>query len=154
MSNLEQIQDFLGQKRVAIVGVSHDPKNFSRSLFQEFRSRGYDAVPVNPEAGEIAGTPCFARLQDIQPPVDAVLLMTSPQVTETVVRDCAEAGIKRVWMYRAAGKGAVSDSAVQFCEANGMAVIAGECPFMFFPATAWFHRCHGFVKKILGSYPV
>jgi uncharacterized protein len=85
--------------------------------------------------------------------VDAALLMTSPRVTETVVRDCAEAGVTRVWMYRAAGSGAVSDAAVQFCADHGISVIAGECPFMFFPGTAWFHRFHGFVKKIAGTYP-
>src|SRR5256885_15710176 len=105
MTVMERIQDFLGQKRFAIVGVSQSPKDFSRALFREFRERGYDPVPVNPAAREIEGQPCFPCLQEIQPPVDAVLLMTSPAVTDTVVRDCAEAGIKLVWMYRAGGRG-------------------------------------------------
>jgi predicted CoA-binding protein len=153
MSNLKQIQEFLGQKRLAIAGVSQQPKDFSRSLFREFQARGYDTVPVNPVAQEIDGQRCFARVQEIQPPVDGVLLMTSPKVTETVVRDCAEAGIKRVWMYRAAGSGAVSVEALQFCAANGISVIPGECPFMFFPGAGWGHRFHGWVKKIAGAYP-
>jgi predicted CoA-binding protein len=153
MSNLKQIQEFLGQKRLAIAGVSQQPKDFSRLLFREFQARGYDTVPVNPAAREIEGQQCFARVQEIQPPVDGVLLMTTPKVTETVVLDCAEAGIKRVWMYRAAGNGAVSAEAVQFCAANGISVIPGECPFMFFPGTGWGHRFHGWVKKIAGAYP-
>ena len=52
-------------------------------------------VPVNPNATNLDGRPCFARVQDIQPPVDAVLLMTSPEATEIIVKDCAEAGINR-----------------------------------------------------------
>jgi len=153
MQTMERIREFLGQHRLAIVGVSQQPKDFSRALFREFRERGYDAVPVNPAAREIDGQPCFAHVQEIQPPVTAVLLMTSPSDTESVVRDCAEAGIPRVWMYRAGGAGAVSAEAVEFCESKGMSVIPGECPFMFLPEGAWFHRFHGWVKKITGSYP-
>ena len=150
---MERVRDFLGQKRIAVVGVSREPRDFSRSLFRELRERGYDAVPVNPDASEIEGQPCFARLQDVAPPVDGALLMTSPAITEKVVHDCAEAGVHRVWMYRATGAGAVAPAALQFCESNGISVVPGECPFMFLPNSAWFHRFHGLVKKIAGSYP-
>ena len=153
MSSMQTIQDFLGQKRLAVVGVSRQPKDFSLALFREFRKRGYDAVPVNPEAEQIDEQPCFPRLQSVHPPVEGALLMTVPAVTDTVVRDCAEAGIKRVWMYRAGGAGAVSPEAVKFCEENGIAVIPGECPFMFFPGGSWFHRFHGVLRKISGKYP-
>jgi predicted CoA-binding protein len=153
MVEMARVREFLGQHRLAIVGVSQRPKDFSRALFREFRERGYDAVPVNPAAQEIDGQRCFARVQDIQPPVAGVLLMTSPAATESVVRDCAEAGIPRVWMYRATGAGAVSAEAVGFCESKGISVIPGECPFMFLPEGAWFHRFHGWVRKIAGSYP-
>ena len=153
MTVRERIREFLGQKRFAIVGVSSRPKDFSRGLLREFRKRGYDAVPVNPNARQMDGQPCFARLQEIEPPVGAALLMTPPALTDRVVRDCAEAGVKRVWMYRATGKGAVSADAVRFCEANGITVISGECPMMFLPGGAWFHRFHGLVKKITGAYP-
>jgi predicted CoA-binding protein len=153
MSRLGLIKEFLGQKRLAVVGVSQRPQDFSRALFREFRSRGYDVVPVNPAAQEIEGQPCFANVRDVQPPVSTVLLMTSPAVSEAVVRDCADAGVQRVWMFRGGGAGAVSAEAVGFCESKGIAVIPGECPFMFLPGGAWFHRLHGWVRKIAGSYP-
>jgi predicted CoA-binding protein len=153
MTALADIREFLGQKRIAVVGVSQNPKDFSRAVFREFRDRGYDPVPVNPAANEIEGRPCFRRLQDVEPPVDAVLLMTAPAVTDTVVRDCAEAGVKRVWMHRGGGRGAVSEDAVRFCESSGISVIPGECPFMFLPEGAWFHRFHGLIRRVAGSYP-
>lgn len=150
---MKAVDDFLSQNRLAIVGVSHHPKDFSRALFHEFSKRGYDVVPVNPAAQDIEGQRCFAHVQEISPPVDAALLMTSPAVTEAVVRDCAAAGVRRVWMFRGEGLGAVSGEAVKFCESNGMSVIPGECPFMFLPGGAWFHRFHGMIRKITGSYP-
>jgi uncharacterized protein len=149
---LETIEDFLAQKRIAMVGISREPKSFSVMLFEELCRRGYDVVPVNPNAPSVLGRTCFARVQDIRPPVEAALLMTSPTVTEQVVADCAEAGIRRVWMYRAGGTGAVSRKAVEFCRGQGIEVIPGECPFMFF-ADAGFHRVHGFFRKLTGRYP-
>lgn len=153
MNEMEKVQEFLAKKRFAFVGVSRQPKDFSRMLFREFQKRGYQPVPVHLEVAEIEGAHCFAYLRDIQPPVDSVLLMTSPTVTNLLVRECVEAGIKRVWFYRGGGQGAVTASALQICEANGIRVIPGECPFMFFDGTPWFHRVHGLLKKIMGAYP-
>jgi predicted CoA-binding protein len=150
--SLETIQDFLAQKRIAMVGVSRSPRDFSMMLFKELVNRGYDMVPVNPRMSEVQGRRCFARVQDIQPGVDGVLLMTSPGVSEAVVKDCAEAGVQRVWMYRAGGSGAVSDQAVAFCRERGIVVVPGECPYMFLP-DAGLHAVHGFVRKITGRYP-
>jgi predicted CoA-binding protein len=79
--------------------------------------------------------------------------MTSPNATEKVVADCAEAGIRQVWMYRAGGSGAVSPKAVAFCRAKGIEVIPGECPFMFLPGAGGVHRFHGFFRKITGRFP-
>jgi predicted CoA-binding protein len=153
MSTLESINEFLGLKRIAIVGVSRNPQDFTRQLFQEFRRRGYDAVPVNPNLTEVDGLPCYASVAGIPQAVDGVLLMTKPSVTGEVVLDCARAGVRSVWMHRGSGAGAVDDAAVKFCEAEGMHVVAGECPFMFFPQTGFIHKAHGFCRKIFGGYP-
>ncbi len=153
MTTRKTIDDFLGVKRLAVVGVSHKPKDFTRSLFRELRKRGYDVVPVHPNAKEMDGVPAIARVSDASPAVDGALLLTSPQVTGQVVRECQEAGIRRIWMYRAVGAGAVGPEAVEFCEANGMSVVAGECPFMFLPDSGFPHNFHAFCKKLVGSYP-
>jgi len=135
-ASLQMIEDFLARKRIAVVGISRDRQDFSVKLAEELGRRGYDVVPVNATATEMLGQRCYARVQDIQPPVEAALLMTSPKATEVVVADCAEAGIGSIWMYRAVGNGAVSPKAVQFCREHGMKVIPGECPFMFLPDAA------------------
>ncbi len=151
--SMSTIDDFLAQRRIAMVGISRQKGNFSLMLFNELCRRGYDVVPVNPRMKEVAGRRCYAQVQDIEPPVEGALLMTSPEATEAVVHDCAEAGIRRVWMYRAAGKGAVNANAVQFCREHGMQVVAGECPLMFLPRAGLIHHVHGFFRKVAGRYP-
>ncbi len=152
-SALATIRDFLAQKRIAFAGLSREPAGFSGRLFDEFCRRGYDMVPVNPNASELRGRRCFARIRDIEPPVDAVLVMTPASATGEIVRDCEAAGVRRVWMYRGVGKGAVSPKAVAFCRERGIQAVPGNCPFMFLPDTAGFHRFHGFLLKLFGRYP-
>ena len=153
MATLSDVQEFLALHRLAVVGVSRNPKDFTRMLLRELLGRGYDAVPVNPGTREMEGVACFASLAEVQPPVEGALLMTPPAVTDTVVRQCAEAGIRRVWMFRGAGHGAVSAGAVAFCMQNGIRAVEGECPFMFLPHSQWIHRAHGFCRRLLGRYP-
>jgi hypothetical protein len=152
-TSLDNIEDFLAQKRIAMVGISHDTKSFSSILFKELLRRGYDVVPVNPNLHQVLGRKCFAQVQDIEPPVDAALLMTSPSVTEGIVQDCAEAGIRRIWMYRAGGQGAVSDHAIEVCRERGIRVVPGECPLMFLPQSGGIHLLHGLFRRLTGRYP-
>ena len=152
MTERQTIDDFLAQKRIAIVGVSRSARDFTRSLFDEFVRRGYDAIPVNPNTGEIDGRKCFASVGQIEPKADAALIMTPAAQSETVARECSEAGVPRVWFYRAVGQGAVNERAVDLCESKGMRVVAGRCPFMFFPNPG-FHGWHGLLLKLIGRYP-
>lgn len=149
---LESIERFLALRRFAMVGISRHPKDFSVMLYDEFCRRGYDVIPVNPNAATVRDHVCFPRVQDIQPPVTTALLMTSPEVTESVVSDCAAAGITQIWMYRAVGKGAVSPQAITYCQEHGIEVIAGECPFMFLGSEG-IHFLHGLFRKLTGRYP-
>ncbi len=149
----ETINDFLAQKRIAIAGVSRDPKHFSRAVYNEFKQRGYEVIPINPGVTEIDGARCFDRVQDVPTPVDGVIVMTAATQTDQIVHDCAAANVKRVWLHRGEGIGAVTASAVAFCQQNGISVVDGQCPFMFLPQAMWFHRFHGFIKKVSGSYP-
>src|SRR5450830_254747 len=153
MTTKQQVDDFLALKRIAVVGVSRDPKGFGTALWQEFRQRRYEAIPVNPVANEIDGQPCFARVQDIKPGVDGVLIMTNKKSTDQIVKDCAKAGVKHVWMYGGMAPGAATKSAVAFCEEHGISVVEGLCPYMFLSGTPAFHAPHRIFKKLTGSYP-
>jgi predicted CoA-binding protein len=147
------IREFLALRRIALVGLSRNPKDFSRMLFRDMCAKGYDMVPVNPTTRELEGRPCFARVLEINPPVQGALLLTSPRETERVVRDCAEAGIRHVWMHRSGGDGSVSQEAMDFCHKQGMHLVEGQCPFMFLRQTGFVHRVHGLIRKLTRTYP-
>jgi predicted CoA-binding protein len=153
MNTRADIQGFLSLRRIAVVGVSRNAKDFTRSLFREFRDRGYQLYPVNPNCQEVEGCPCLSSIKELPPGIEGALLLTPAAKTAGVVRDCVEAGIGAIWMYRAGGAGAVDPEAAQWCRSQGIPVIAGECPFMFFAKTGWLHRAHGFCRKISGTYP-
>jgi uncharacterized protein len=153
MTTTRDVEDFLALKRIAMVGVSRDSKDFSRHLFREMCSRGYDMVPVNWMATEIDDRESFQCLQAVKPAVEGVLIMTPAYETIRVVRDCAETGIQKVWIYRAGGTGAVSEEAIAFCKENAIQVVEGHCPLMFFRGTAFPHRVHGFFLKLTHRYP-
>ncbi len=152
MNSLTDIRNFLAQKRIAMVGVSRNPKDFSHKLLDEFVSCGYDIVPVNPNTSQINGLPSFARLEEVTPTPDAVLLMTSQEVTEEILRTW-KSGIRRVWIYGTNGKSKVSSIATSQLQSMGVTVIHGECPFMFLNNSAGIHRFHGFLRKMFRSYP-
>lgn len=154
MTERSLIQEFLQGKRIALVGVSSHPEDFSRFMMRELLRCGYDVIPVHPGIEEIEGRKAFARVQDIPEPVDGALVMTNPEVSKQIAQDCVEAGIRRIWLHKGlGGAGAVSKEAVSFCQEQQLDVVAGQCPLMFLEKPAWFHRAHAALKKIAHTYP-
>jgi predicted CoA-binding protein len=152
-TTMTQVEDFLAQRRVAIVGASRDPKELSYMLWQELRQRRYEAIPVNPSTTQLDGQRCYASVAEIEPPVGAALVMTPPAASEQVVEECAAAGIRHVWLYRGVSGGSVSEGAIARAHAHGISLVVGHCPYMFLPGTQLQHRIHGAVKKLTGGYP-
>lgn len=152
-STMSLIQSFLAQKRFAMIGVSRDPKDFSALLCAEFENRGYAVVPVNPAAASLFELKTYARVQDITPPVHAALVMTPRRLDLDILRDCAEASIRLVWLYGISGDKEISRPAKDFCASNGIDLIAGYCPYMVLPKAAFFHRVHGAIARVIGMYP-
>lgn len=133
------VQDFLAQKKIAVVGVSDKRETGCNASYKRFKENGYQVYAVNPRLSTYDGQPCYADLKSIPEKVDAVFILASPKVTEQLVQQCVDLGIKHVWMHclmgtkpgLQAGATSVSQSAVEMCIANGIAVIPGSCPNQF-----------------------
>jgi uncharacterized protein len=147
------IDDFLAQKRIAIVGVTRDPNGWGRRLYDAFKERGYDVYAVNPNASSVQGIQCYTDLKQLPMKPDGVLLAVPPSVTDQVVREVAALNIPRVWMHRGGGPGAVSQSAIEFCQANNIAVVYGVCPFMYLQPQAFGHKLHYNIARWLNILP-
>jgi predicted CoA-binding protein len=107
----EAVDDFLAQKRIAVVGVSRSSGEAANSVYRALREGGHEVFAVNPNAEEVEGDTCYENLKSIPEGVQAVMIATTPAVAKAVVRECAEQGISRVWMHRSFGKGSASQGA-------------------------------------------
>jgi predicted CoA-binding protein len=112
-------------------------------------SKGYQTYPVNPNAEEIEGQPCYPDLKALLEAVDGVVFVLPPAQTEQVVREAARLGVPRVWMQQ----GSESEEAIRFAEEQGMSVVSGECILMFAEPAEFYHRMHRWIWGLLGKLP-
>ena len=150
MQNMtEAASEFLAHKRVAVTGVSRHPKSHgSNTIYKRLRERGYDVFAVNPNANEVEGDRSYHGLRSIPGGVDAVVIATRPDFAEDTMRECADLGIKHVWMHHGAGGSSVSDAATDFGRLHGITVIDGGCPLMFGPTADFGHKV---LRRVLAS---
>lgn len=155
MTNIKQAAtEFLANKRIAVTGVSRAPKGHGGNIvYQRLRQRGYEVFAVNPNADEVEGDACFHDLASIPGGVDAVVIGTRPETADATMRECADLGIKQVWMHRGPGGGSVSDSATEFGRQHGITVIDGGCPLMFDPCADGGHKVMRFMFTMTGKVP-
>jgi predicted CoA-binding protein len=132
---------FLAEKRVAVTGVSRTPKTHgSNTVYTRLRERGYEVFAVNPNADQVEGDPSYKDLTSIPGGVEAVVIATRPEIAEETMHECAELGIKHVWMHWGAGGSSVSDAATEYGRRHGITVIDGGCPLMFGATSDFGHR--------------
>lgn len=148
MTTKANIDDFLAQKTLAVVGVSRNSKKYGNAAFKTLKSKGYKLIPVSRTIDTIKGEKCYHTLAELPVPVDGVLIVTHPKDTEILVKDAVKAGIKRVWMQR----GAESTVAIEYCEKHGIKAVYKQCILMFAQPTG-VHGVHHWVKGVFGTLP-
>ena len=151
-----RVGDFLAQKRIAIAGVSRDNSHHPAGnlIYRRLKAAGHDVFPVNPHMQMFEGDRCYPTLQSIPGGVDGVVIITRPEVTERIVHDCNDAGVRRVWMHQSFGKGSsVSPEAVKYCDQHDISVIAGACPMMYGEGADFGHRCMRWILNFTGGLP-
>ncbi len=142
----EAASAFLANKRVAVTGVSRTPKTHgSNNVYRRLRERGYEVFAVNPNAREVEGDHAYPDLKSIPGGVEAVVIGTRPEIADETMHECAELGIKHVWMHRGPGTGSVSDTATEYGRQHAITVIDGGCPLMFAPTADVGHKIMRFV---------
>ena len=148
------VDDFLAQRRIAVVGVSRSPNQAANAIYRKLRDGGHEVFAVNPAAtGTLEGDRAYPALDAIQGGVDAVVVATHPDVSKRVVLDCATLGIRRVWLHRSFGEGSVSEAAVESGRKAGLTIIPGACPMMFAQPVDLGHRCIRWLLKATRGLP-
>jgi uncharacterized protein len=133
--------EFLARKRIAVTGVSRTAKDHgSNVVYKRLRDRSYQVFAINPNADQVEGDRCYHDLKSVPGGVEAVVIGTRPQTAEATMRECADLGIKHVWMHRGPGAGSVSAAATEYGRKHGITVIDGGCPLMFGPTADTGHK--------------
>jgi len=117
------IDDFLSQRKLALVGVSRGGKKFGNAILRDLTAKGYQLYPVHPNAAVIDGHRCWPSLLQLPEEVGGVVIVVPPPETEKVLGDVVKARIPRVWMQ----PGAESAAAIRTCAEDGISAVHGEC---------------------------
>ena len=133
------VQDFLSQKKIAVVGVSDRRDTGCNLSYRKFKQSGYQVYAINPRISAFEGDPCYPDLRSLPEKPDGVFILANPSITEQIVRQCIDLGIPRVWMHcmmgtrpgLAASMSSVSPAALELCRQNNITVIPGSCPNQF-----------------------
>ena len=124
MATDQQIEQFLRGEIFAVVGASANRHKYGNKVLRAYLNAGRKAIPVHPSEDQIEGIAASADLPSIPEKVDAISIITPPQVTETIIIQAVKCGIKHVWIQ----PGAESDMALSLAYENHINVIAeGPC---------------------------
>lgn len=157
------IHEFLGQKTIAVVGLSRKQLTPANAILGKLKGAGYNVIPVHPEAEEFEGLPCRRRIADVDDTLDGVMLATRPDVTEKLVDECIEARVPRIWMHNMMGtdtrigknhsakNSSVSEAGVRKAREAGISVITGSCPMQFVGPLDGMHRCVSWFNRVVGN---
>lgn len=113
-------------RTIAVVGLSRDPAKAARRVPSYLAAKGYDVIPVNPNAERILGREALEHLDDLDEPVDMVLVFRPSEEAGDVIRDAAdrpEAPV--VWLQ----EGIRSDEAAAAARRKGLTVVQDVCSF-------------------------
>lgn len=131
-------------RKFAVLGLSRDPKAFSRQIYAFLSAQGYEMLIVNPNADFIDDQTCYQTVESL-PEVDAAIFFTKPRITEAVLPSCKEKGIVDAWFQQ----GSADDTVMKMAGELGIDY-KSSCVFLQFSNTGFPHNLHRFVMKILG----
>jgi hypothetical protein len=132
-------EEFFAQKKIAMVGVSEERDTGCNLNYQKFKDAGYTVYAINPKIEQFKGDPCYPDLASTPEKADAVFVLARPEVTDQIVQQCIDVGVKYIWMHCMMGTKpglvenmtSVSQDAVKLCREHGIEVIPGSCPAQF-----------------------
>lgn len=150
---MDNIRRFLNTHRIAIAGASRNEQDYSRLVAKEFEQRGYDVLYLNPGVSAIDGKPCYAAVDQIQPPPESVIILVPESHVLETARLCMRAGVQHLWFRHNENTSGDYRTAIEGSRTAGANVVCGECPLMFLPNMPWVHRAHHFLRQVTGTLP-
>ncbi len=115
--------DNIKEKTIVIAGVSGREDKFGFRIFRDLLNNGFKVKGINPRAGQILGEKIYRNLKELERPPDLLITVVPYEITERMVRECRELGIKEIWMQ----PGSESEKAVEQAKKYGIKVTYQAC---------------------------
>lgn len=113
-------------RRVAVVGISRDPLKAARRVPSYLATKGVEIEPVNPHAGWILGRPVVPSLNDIQGPLDLVLIFRPSEAAGPIMdQACTRTPRPAIWLQ----EGIRNDAGAARAREQGVTVVQDLCLF-------------------------
>ena len=120
----EIIADFLSEGPYAVAGASNDRSKFGNRVLRAYQRKGWKVYPLNPRETTVEGLQAYPTLASLPEIPRGLSIITPPAVTERIVAEAADRGVRFVWMQ----PGAESPEAIRIARERGLEVIAdGSC---------------------------
>jgi predicted CoA-binding protein len=148
-SSRQQIREFLDTKKMAVIGVSRNPKKFGRQVFSVLAKHGYELFPVNPNADKIDDYQCYLSIADLPEEVKHLIILTQKKETEKLVMEAIAHGIDHIWIQQ------MSDTpeAITIAREAEVHLVTGQCIFMWVEPVTGIHKFHRTIMKFFGVLP-
>ena len=149
MNDLKTINEFMGQKNIAVAGVSRTKHKFGNTIFNELAKKGVNVYPVNPNLDEFEGMKCYKSIESLPADVTGILFNTKPAVTAKLIREAEAKGIKNIWLQQ----GSADKNTIAENENSASNIVSGQCILMFTEPVKGIHGFHRWLKKSFGKFP-
>jgi len=115
-------------KKIAMIGVSNDPKKASTIVMRYMQKYGFKVYPVNPKAKgqKILGEEVFEKITDIKDKVDIVDVFRPSKEVPAIAEDTLKIGAKVLWLQL----GIRSEEAKKLMNLNNIDYIENKCTKM------------------------
>jgi predicted CoA-binding protein len=120
----DDVEAILALRTWAVVGCSPEPRRASHDVARFMIDRGYDVIPINPNADEVLGRTCHPSLADVPAPVDVVDIFRRSSEAGRHVDEAIAVGAKAVWMQL----GVIDAAAARRARSAGLLVVMDRCP--------------------------
>ena len=126
---MSDIKEILSKyKKIAMIGVSNDPKKASTIVMRYMQKYGFKVYPVNPKAKgqKILGEEVFEKITDIKDQVDIVDVFRPSKEVPAIAEDTLKIGAKVLWLQL----GIRSEEAKKLMISNNIDYIENKCTKM------------------------
>lgn len=129
-SNMEQdnhsddeIKEIFTLKNVAVVGMSQHPNKAAHFVPKYLIEKGYNVIPVNPNANEILNKKSHQSVLEVKEPIDIVDVFRPSDEVLSVVEEAIKMKPKVIWLQ----EGIHNKEAEELARKEGIKVVFNRC---------------------------